>query len=80
MKAATTGGSSLSEKAESIGSILGMLGRTQKEERQAAADPVARQRQRLSISDAERDDLERSVDDEVQRAVTASLRSLEAGA
>jgi len=78
MKAATTGGSSLSERAASLGSIAGMLGRVQKAQKQAANDPVERQRQRLSISDAERDELERAIDDEVQTAVAGALRSLEA--
>ena len=78
MKAATTGGSSLSERAASLGSIAGMLGRVQKAQKQAANDPVERQRRRLSISDAERDELERAIDDEVQTAVAGALRSLEA--
>ena len=78
MKAATTGGSSLLERAASLGSIAGMLGRAQKAQKQAANDPVERARQRLSISDAEREELERAVDDEVQTAVAAALRSLEA--
>jgi TPP-dependent pyruvate/acetoin dehydrogenase alpha subunit len=55
-----------------------MLGRVQKAQKQAANDPVKRQRQRLSISDAERDELERAIDDQVQTAVAAALRSLEA--
>jgi pyruvate dehydrogenase E1 component alpha subunit len=78
MKAATTGGSSISERAASLGSIVGMLGRAQKTQKQATGDPVDRQRQRLSISNAERDELERAVDDEVQTAVAAAMRSLEA--
>jgi pyruvate dehydrogenase E1 component alpha subunit len=77
MKAATTPGSSLSERAASLGSIVGMLGKVQKTQRQAESDPVERQRQRLSISDAERDALERTVDDDVQAAVASALRSLE---
>jgi hypothetical protein len=77
MKAATTGGSSLSERAASLGSIAGILGRTQKTQRKAVADPVERQRQRLSISDAERDEIERAVDAEVQAAVSSALGSQE---
>ena len=50
----------------------------EKMQAQATSDPVDRQRQRLSISDAERADLERAVDDEVQTAVAAAVRSLEA--
>ncbi|MDH3725918.1 MAG: thiamine pyrophosphate-dependent dehydrogenase E1 component subunit alpha [Myxococcales bacterium] len=80
MKAATTGGSSLSERAASLGSIMGMLGRAQKTQNQAASDPVERQRQRLSISDADRDELEREVDGEVQAAVSSALRGQEARA
>jgi len=80
MKAATTGGSSLSERAASLGSIMGMLGRAQKTQKQMASDPVERQRQRLSISDADRDELEREVDEEVQAAVSSALRSQEARA
>jgi len=78
MKAATTGGSSLSEKAASLGSIMGMLGRASKADRQGASDPVEQQRPQLSISDAQRADLEREVDAEVQEAVAAGLRSKEA--
>jgi pyruvate dehydrogenase E1 component alpha subunit len=78
MRAATTGGSSLSERAASLGSIVGMLGRAQKMQKQATSDPVDRQRQRLSISDGECVELERAVDDEVQTAVAAAMRSLEA--
>lgn len=77
IKAATTAGSTLSERAESLGSIAGMLGRAQKTQKQAANDPVERQRQRLSISDPERSELERAIDDEVETAVAAALRSLE---
>jgi pyruvate dehydrogenase E1 component alpha subunit len=80
MKAATTPGSSLSERAASLGSIMGMLGKAQKTQLQAASDPVDRQRQRLSLSDAERDELERVVDEEVQAALSSALRSLEARA
>jgi pyruvate dehydrogenase E1 component alpha subunit len=79
MKAATTGGSSLSERAASLGSIVGMLGRTSRTQKRGGSDPVEQQRQRLSISDAERADLEREVDAEVQEAVAAALRSQEAG-
>jgi pyruvate dehydrogenase E1 component alpha subunit len=78
MKAATTGGSSLSEKAASLGSIVDMLGRASKADRQGASDPVEQQRPQLSISDAQRADLEREVDAEVQDAVAAALRSKEA--
>ena len=78
MKAATTGGSSLSEKAASLGSIVDMLGRASKADRQRASDPVEQQRPQLSISDAQRADLEREVDAEVQEAVAAGLRSKEA--
>jgi TPP-dependent pyruvate/acetoin dehydrogenase alpha subunit len=77
IKAATTRGSTLSERAASLGSIAGILGRTQKTQRKAAADPVGRQRQRLSISDAERDEIERAVDAEVQAAVSSALGSQE---
>jgi len=77
IRAATTGGSTLSERAASLGSIAGILGRTQKTQRKAAADPVERQRQRLSISDAERNEIERAVDAEVQAAVSSALGSQE---
>jgi hypothetical protein len=76
-KAAATGGSSLSEKAASLGSIVGMLGREWKSQRQGGSDPVERQRQRLPISDAERAELEAEVEAEVQAAVAAALCSQE---
>ncbi|MDH3623930.1 MAG: thiamine pyrophosphate-dependent dehydrogenase E1 component subunit alpha [Myxococcales bacterium] len=78
IKAATTGGSSLSERAVSLGSIAGMLGRARETQKHTRDDPIERQRQRLEISDAQRDELERAVDDEVQTAVAAALRGLEA--
>jgi pyruvate dehydrogenase E1 component alpha subunit len=77
MKAATSGGSSLSQRAASLGSIMGVLAKAQKTQKHAANDPLERQRQRLSISDAERDVLERAVNDEVQAALASALRSLE---
>jgi pyruvate dehydrogenase E1 component alpha subunit len=77
MKAATTGGSSVSERVASLGSIIRVLGKAQKTQKRAASDPVERQRQRLSISDAERDELQRAVDDEVRAALASALRSLE---
>jgi pyruvate dehydrogenase E1 component alpha subunit len=77
MKAATTRGSSLSQRAASLGSIMGVLAKAQKTQKHAASDPLERQRQRLSISEAERDELERSVSDEVQAALTSALGSLE---
>ena len=76
-KAATTGGSSLSERAASLGSIVGMLGRAAKTQKQGGSDPVERQSQRLPISDAERADLEREVAAEVQAAVSSALRGQE---
>jgi pyruvate dehydrogenase E1 component alpha subunit len=76
MKAATTRGSSLSQRAASLGSIMGVLAKAQKTQRHAASDPLERQRQRLSISEAERDELERAVNDEVQAALASALRSL----
>jgi pyruvate dehydrogenase E1 component alpha subunit len=79
MKAATTTGSSLSDRAASLGSIMGMLGRASKTQRQSASDPVEWQRQRLPLSDVKRADLERDVDAEVQAAVSSALRSQEAG-
>jgi hypothetical protein len=60
----------------SLGSIIGVLGKAQKTQKRAASDPVERQRQRLSISDAERDELQRAVDDEVHAALASALRSL----
>jgi mannitol-1-phosphate/altronate dehydrogenase len=76
MKAATTRGSSLSQRAASLGSIMGVLAKAQKTQRHAASDPLERQLQRLSISEAERDELERAVNDEVQAALASALRSL----
>jgi TPP-dependent pyruvate/acetoin dehydrogenase alpha subunit len=76
-KAAASGGSSLSEKAASLGSIVGMLGREWKSQRQGGSDPVERQRQRLPSSDAERAELEAEVEAEVQAAVAAALCSQE---
>jgi hypothetical protein len=78
VKAATTGGASLADRASTLGSIVGMLGRAQKTQSTAASDPVERQRQRLSIPDAERDELEREIENEVQTAVASAMRSLEA--
>jgi len=75
MKAATTPGSSLSERAASLGSIVGMLGRASKTQKKAGSDPIERQRQRLSISDTERAGLEGAVDAEVQAAVSSALGS-----
>jgi hypothetical protein len=77
MKAATTGGSSLSQRAASLGSIMSVLAKAQRTQKHAVNDPLERQRQRLSISDAERDVLERAVNDEVQAALASALRSLE---
>jgi TPP-dependent pyruvate/acetoin dehydrogenase alpha subunit len=76
IKAAASGGSTLSEKAASLGSIVGILGSAQKTQGRAAADPVERQRQRLSISDTERAALEGAVEAEVQAAVSSALNSL----
>ena len=56
---------------------MGVLAKAQKTQKHAASDPLERQRQRLSISEAERDELERSVSDEVQAALTSALGSLE---
>jgi hypothetical protein len=77
MKAATTGGSSLSQRAASLGSIVDILGKAQKIQSQTASDPVERQRQRLAISDDARAELEREIDEEVQAAVASALQSLE---
>jgi len=78
MKAATTSGASLSTRASSLSSIVGMLGRAQKTRSTATTDPVARQRERLSISSSEREELERAVDEEIAAAAASAMRSLEA--
>ncbi len=78
MKAGTTAGSSLSERAASLGSIAGMLGRAQKHKskRPTIQSNGSANDCPFRIQNAAK--LERAIDDEVETAVAAALRSLEA--
>jgi pyruvate dehydrogenase E1 component alpha subunit len=76
MKAATSAGASLGERAASLGSIVNVLGRAGQMRRLGRRDPLQRQGKRLSSS--ERSAAEAAIAEEVAGAVRAATHRLEA--
>ena len=76
MKAATSGGSSLGNRAASLGSIVEILGRAGKMRKLGRHDPLTKQGKRLSSSD--RSSVEVAIEEEVTSAVRTATRGMEA--
>jgi len=75
LKAATAGGTSIRQRAASLGAIVKTLRKASQMRHRARHDPILRQRERLSIAEADRADLEREVEREVQTAIAVALSS-----
>ena len=78
MKAATGGGSSLGNRAASLGAIMEMFGKARQMRKPGQRDPLTKQGKRLS--DTDRTTVETAVDEEVASAVQTATRSTEARA
>jgi pyruvate dehydrogenase E1 component alpha subunit len=76
MKAATSGGASLGERAASLGSIANVLGRAGQMQKLGRRDPLQKQSKRISRS--ERSSAEAAIGEEVASAVRAAIRGPEA--
>lgn len=76
MKAATSGGASLGNRAASLGSIAEILSKASKMRKLGRHDPVKKQGNLLSNSD--RSGVEIAIDEEVASAVRTATQSLEA--
>jgi TPP-dependent pyruvate/acetoin dehydrogenase alpha subunit len=78
VKAATSAGGSLGQRAASLGNIMGLFGKAAKMQRTGRHDPLTRQRKKLRLPSSELERLEQQVEQEVSEAVKSAVASLEA--